>query len=289
MKTLALSLSTKVLLAFAVILLPILLVFLTGYRDNKSRLEEMLSGNLRMHADDREEAVLLFLELNKRRVHDFSSDGVIRDSLDASMPGRGPRADLSEYLLKHKLPLDKKFSRLSVLNIEGRVVASAAKPAPAGSKQGGKIGLDESKEEFFIKTKETAAVTISEFENAGVHELVFSAPLTSRRTARAIGMIAAFVPLGDLNRVLNGEQAKELGALTWSEPKSHKGMDLYIVNKDMLMLTESGFVKGSAMRLRVETPPVRACLEEGREMTGFYMNYMGSEVGGASMCIPALK
>ncbi len=293
------SLSTKVFLAFAVILLPILLVFLISYRDNKSRLEEMIAADLRMHADDREEAVLLFLELNKRRIHDFSSDGVIRDYLDGIVSGNGPNgAGLSEYLSRHKLPLDKKFSRLSVLNIQGRVVASTAKSAPAelapavvsrGGKQGANAGLDWSKEEFYMKTRHTGAVTASEFENAGVHELVFSAPLKSRQTSRVTGMIAAFVPLGELNKALNGEQARELGALTWSKPMSRKGMDMYLVNKDMLMLTESRFMKDSVMKLKVDTLPVRACLEEGREMTGFYMNYTGIEVGGAAMCLPALK
>lgn len=276
----SLSLSTKVLLAFAVILLPILLVFVISYRDNKSRISEILAEDLRMHADDREEAVLLFLELNKRRIHDFSSDGVVRDSLDGIISGKGGAGALSEYLAMHKLPLDKKISRLSVLNAEGRVVASTAK---------GKIGLNESKEEFYAKVINSGAPVVAEYHGAGAHELVFSAPLQNRRTGRATGMIAAFMPLAELNKALNGEQARELGALTWSVPKSHKGMDLYLVNKDMFMLTESRFMKDSAMLLRVETPPVRACLEDGKEMNGFYTNYTGIEVGGASMCIPGLK
>ncbi|MBI5970276.1 MAG: HAMP domain-containing protein [Deltaproteobacteria bacterium] len=281
MKPLSFPLSTKVFFAFAVILLPILLIFFITYRDNKSRLEEMLAQDLRMHARDREEAVLLFLELNKRRIEDFSSDGFIRDYLDGIKLRRGKNgAALSEYLTRHKMPLDKKMSRLSVIALKGRVVASTMKA---------KAGLDESKEEFYVKTKNTGAVSVSEFENAGVHELVFSAPLKSRRTGSATGVIAAFVPLAELNGALNGEQAKELGALTWTEPNLRKGMDLYLVNKDMLMLTGSRFMKDSAMKLRVDTQPVRACLKEGREMTGFYTNYTGSEVGGASMCLPTLK
>ncbi|MCK9420903.1 MAG: PAS domain S-box protein, partial [Nitrospirae bacterium] len=75
------------------------------------------------------------------------------------------------------------------------------------------------------------------------------------------------------------------GALT-SLPGRRKTLDIYLVNRNKLLITPSRD-GGELMQQKVETVPVLECAA-GREMTALYKNNLGKEVLGASMCIPAL-
>ncbi|MDI6722907.1 MAG: PAS domain-containing protein, partial [Candidatus Aenigmarchaeota archaeon] len=66
-------------------------------------------------------------------------------------------------------------------------------------------------------------------------------------------------------------------------------MEIYLVNQDKLMITESLFVKDAVLKQAVDTAPVEAGLTSNREMTGFYKDYRGVEVLGVSTVIPSLK
>ena len=66
-------------------------------------------------------------------------------------------------------------------------------------------------------------------------------------------------------------------------------MEVYLVNSSKLMLTESKFVKDAILRQVVDTLPVESGLTSNKEITGFYTDYRGTEVLGASMSIPSLR
>ena len=55
------------------------------------------------------------------------------------------------------------------------------------------------------------------------------------------------------------------------------------------MITKSIFVKDAILKQIVDTPPVNLCLTSNEEMAGFYKDYRGVEVVGASMYIPSMK
>ena len=100
MKNLSISLRKKALLSIGLILLPITLTFFYEYNKNKDYIKEGVLSDLTVIAEAFEGQVYQFIEMSKRRVQDFSSDGVIRSGLqDILKKGRDPEAKfLSEYL-----------------------------------------------------------------------------------------------------------------------------------------------------------------------------------------------
>ncbi|MEK6728074.1 MAG: methyl-accepting chemotaxis protein [Candidatus Omnitrophota bacterium] len=68
---------------------------------------------------------------------------------------------------------------------------------------------------------------------------------------------------------------------------NRKGMgetgEVYIVNKDGFMITESRFIKDAILKQKVDTEPVRLFQREKKVMTGVYPDYRGVPVLGASM------
>ncbi|MDP2688514.1 MAG: hypothetical protein Q8P48_00240, partial [Deltaproteobacteria bacterium] len=100
-------------------------------------------GDLWLSAEDGKKDIALFLEANRNRIVDFSSDGVIRAETEKAVLGGGGGSPALEKYLKHdKHPLiGNIFSRISVISSGGRVVASML-PFETGK--------DRSKDMFFI-------------------------------------------------------------------------------------------------------------------------------------------
>lgn len=281
MKFFSVSLSRKAFLSIVIILLPIIVSFFIAYLSNKRELERLISDEITMMAEAYEGQVYQFLEMSKRRVQDFSSDGFIRDQLKRIINGdEGAVHALNDHLIGNKMPLDKYIHAIHVLSLkDGHVVASTDSAA---------IGKDVANELFFKDGKDGLSVVENSTGFEGRPGISISAPLKDRVTGNLFGIIVNFISLAELNNVLTGELNKRAGAITWNKGMS-RALEVYIVNKNGLMITDSGFTKGAVLRQKVNTPPVAACLQSNKEMTGIYENYRGMKVIGASMCLPSLK
>lgn len=276
-----LSLTKKVLAVFLAILLPILLTIYIVFHKNRNELKDLLLDQLKQITDEREAYILMYLEMNKSRMLDFSSDDFIVRTIEESGTDKKKAARLlDEYLTRYKLPLLSAMYRLNVIAAtDGRVIASTRPEYE---------GRDLSNEEYFKNGLKGMSVT--EVSSGNVPEVIVSAPIYSRRDhGRIIGVIAGFTELSKFGEFFSGEYIKRLGALSWNPPfKKWKTFEIYLVNRDKLMLTESHFEGESVLKRKVDTPPVRACVEKGKEFTGVYTDYRGEEVVGASMCMPPL-
>lgn len=62
--------------------------------------------------------------------------------------------------------------------------------------------------------------------------------------------------------------------------------EVYIVNDNFLMLSESRFLEHAVFEQRVDTVGVRECLNEGLKHAGFYSDYRGISIYGSSYCMP---
>ena len=189
---------------------------------------------------------------------------------------------LNKHLVKNKLVLDKTINTINILSLEGRVVASTNNAA---------IGRDLSKESCFEEGK--SAITIGENRagHRGLPEITISTPIFAKETGRPIGVIVSYILISEVNKLLIGEHVKELGAISSGKGKgAWKTMEVYLVNRDKLMITKSIFVKDAILLKQiVDTLPVNLCLTSGEEMAGFYKDYRGAEVVGVSMYIPSMK
>lgn len=276
------SLSKKALIGIVFILLPIVITFLLSFHKNRMRIRELVFNDITAIAEAYEGNVYQFLEMSKRRAQDFASDGCIRHQLlkiSRQCDKRIATTSLNKHLVKNKIILDKTIKTIHVLSLEGRVVAST---------NGHEIGMDVSGEDFFIKGKD--AIIVVECKSREFHEpeLAISAPVFTKEKGRPIGVIVNYIQLSELNNVLAGESVRELGAISWNKGRA-KSKEVYLVNQERRMITESRFVKDAVMKQVVDTLPVELSLTSQKEMVGFYKDYRDIEVAGASMYIPSLK
>jgi class 3 adenylate cyclase len=62
--------------------------------------------------------------------------------------------------------------------------------------------------------------------------------------------------------------------------------EVYIVNHDYLMLSESRFFENAVFQQAVDTVGVQKCFNEGENHVGFYPDYRGIPIYGSSSCAP---
>ena len=272
------TLSQKALLALLVILFPIMASFIHSYIATRAQLKQQTLDDLTVIAEAYEGQVYQFLEMVGRRARDFSTDGQIVSGLRKALSGeRDAVRTLAAHMKNNKLPLDPSIGSIFVVSMEGMVIAST---------DASWTGKDVSSAAFFTR----AANGETAIEEQGVSYetpvIIAAAPVFGRE-GRQLGVIALSQQLSDLSRVLTGELNRELGAISWSKGK-RETMEAYIVNRDKFLITESRFIKDAVLKTRADNEGVRACLGSRQEVSGFYRDYRGVEVAGASMCLPSL-
>ncbi len=245
-------------------------------------MKQRVLSTLTVIAESYEGQVYQFLEKAKIRAQDFASDGFIRTHLQKIIRGNTSAiSKLNEHLVKNKLSLDKTINTISILSLDGRVVAST---------NNSEIGNDLSKEDCFIKGQKSTAVVESLTSSVGFSEIRVSTPMFAKETGRPMGVLINHILISELDKLLTGEYAGELGAISWGKGKGEwKTLDIYLVNRDKCMITKSIFVKDIVCKQLVDTLPINEGLTSNKETTGFYRDYRGVKVAGASMYIPSMK
>lgn len=258
----------KLIVSFlALSLIPIAIIGFTSYLSAKRALQQQALNSLTAIAQGREIAIGLHLEAEKELCRAFASDGFIREILE-KIKQKGSESEnlsqeLNEYLLKEKLPLAPNSYEIMVLDLEGRIVASSDK---------GSVGSDKSRDDYFIGGKKGVHIKDIYFsKTTGKESLACSAPLKSRTTGGLIGVI--------VNRV----ETKRLNAITADREGLGRTGEVYIVNKNGYMITESRFAKNTFLQQEVDTEPVRLFQNQGKVMAGVYPDYRGKQIVGASM------
>ena len=263
-------------------LIPILVTFVLIYSKNRVYLKNRVLDTLTVIAEAYEGQVYQFMEKTKIRAQDFASDGFIRTHLQKAIYGNTSAINkLNKHLVKNKLSLDKTINTINVLSLEGRVVAST---------NNAEMGRDLSKEACFEEGKNAVTIVENRAGHRGLPEITISTPILTKETGRPVGVIVNYILISELNKLLTGEYVKEFGAISWGKGKgAWKTLEMYLVNRDKLMITKSIFVEDAVLKQIVDTLPVNSCLTSGEEMAGFYKDYRGVEVVGASMYIPSMK
>lgn len=271
------SLTKKAFMALGIILLPIFIAFMLGYSNNKEMVKEHVINDITLVSEVFEGQVFQFLEMTRRRALDFSADSLVRSTLSAPSGGVRPSPTLSEYLRQYKLPLGTHINSIHVISTKGLIIAST---------EDSDIGTNVSASEFFTNGRNGIPITETDRGPKDEHGIAISVPVL--KDGRSVGFLSTFTRLTELDKVLSGEFNKELGALTWEKGRK-MSFEAYLANKDKILIASSKFLKNAPIKRPVDTEPVRACINESREITGFYKDYSGKEVIGSSMCLPSLK
>ncbi len=269
------SIKTKLLIfALCISLIPISIITTLYYFNARSTIERQTLDWLTAVAESKKVHTLSFLDSKKGRVVDFSSDGFIRDSLEAisSSETQSPVVNtLIRHLEVNKKPLDRHITAIAVLDINGNVVASTNKLW---------LGKDMSKANIFMScvTKNYGETYIGKsYSVPYLNEncIFISAPLTSRQENKTMGVI------------INAYNMEFLNEITTNRKGMGESGEVYIVNRDKKMITESRFIENAIFNQVVDTEPVRRILEDDNGgMTGIYPDYRGVSIVGASIDMP---
>ena len=266
------SIRTKLLiLFFSILLISLAFLGVVSFYGTKDFLHRAALNALYVVSEIREGEVLLNLSRLKTRTEDFASDGFIAESLEAGTTGE----NLNEYLLKRKKILEENLNFIDILNASGKVAASTI---PA------RVGLDESAKKYFIHG--TNSPYIADLHKAldGTVGIEVAAPIRKRGHTQVIGILVNHFNMAMLDRIMTGRFKLDIGAKTQFQHIARTD-ETYIVNQDRVMVTSSRFMDNSAFRQRVDTYPVRKCLEEDTEVRGEWLDYRRVPVVGSSMCL----
>src|SRR3990170_5858320 len=288
---------------FIILLIGGLLLYLDDYLEKYLKTQTI--NNLRVMAEVSEGTYFAFTENEKIRTIDWGSDGHIRNNtealLEAVKSGNAEEKDklakeLSAYMRERKIVYDPKAIIMDILGPDGIVIASSKES---------RIGTDEAEEERRLKAHKFSQAIKSEFGQAFVRPVVFEADESSEPMTHVVARVFStkqdesgklipldavvllhFTDVDKMNGMLSGKWVIDQGAVSGQEFfKKYKTAEIYLVGKDKVMASSSRFDAGSILRQKVDTLPVRNCFEDNQEMTDEYLNYLGVNVLGASMCL----
>lgn len=110
-------------------------------------------------------------------------------------------------------------------------------------------------------------------ENGGSKMIVGVPIYGQEKGAEPIGVIIATMRTDEINQILLNRSG--LG----------KTGEVYLVNEDFLMITESRFIENAPFNQIVDTFPVRECFENGKSVNGIFTDYRGISIFGFSFCV----
>ena len=282
--------------ALCISLLPIITITTIYYFHSRSALKFEIIEKLKAVAESRERHILSTMETKKVRTVDFSSDGFIRNSFERIVRGRDSKQDavirLNAYLKKNKLSLYS-HGLLAIILVDkvGKVISSTDEKF---------VGKDFSGQDVFVQGipksyGETCVGQPGYSPDLNENCIFISAPIISKHGAKTLGVI------------INAYNLITLNEITTNYVGMGETGEVYLVNRDKIMLTESRFThnlkengvikKRTSLELKVTNPKtgnltlaVQQCLKgsDGYNDTG-YLDYRGVSVIGYWTWLPYLN
>src|SRR3989339_421478 len=302
------KLRTKATIFFGTFILAIALsVFFYAEVIVGNVFKKQATDNLRIIAEQSESIYLAYLGSIRVRANDWASDSTVRNItktiLDAPVasPERSRIArEFATYLSEIKMPLDETVFLVDLLDKNGIVIAST---------QPERIGNDERAEErAHTKVHDFDATIHSEFNEVFFGTIIINGEEVPTPSMSAtvrmfdIDKNGKRIPL-DAVMLIYFSNAKEIADMLGSgenvyavssgqmDRLTNKALlegyltsEIYLVNSERILVTPTRLIKNVEVKQKVETFPVQECLENGREISGEYDNYLGVRVLGASMC-----
>jgi signal transduction histidine kinase len=236
-------------------------------------VRKQTEASLRVAANLTQANVIQFLEYLKGRTLDVADDWYIKESLSGGRFGR----ELDRYLAvnrSHMLESDEIF----VLDNAGRVVASS---------DAGAVGRDDSGASYFAGGRRDVYVGDLVKGGDGRVRWIVAAPIVARHTGAPLGVLANSINKRALSDLTTGRRLRDFGIPDESMRRGRTG-EVYVVDRDGLMITESRFIDEPVLSTKVDTLPVRLARSGGQPVLAEYPDYRGVRVAGASALIPGL-
>jgi len=266
-----------------------------GYTISKKKLEDQILASLSLIITTKKDYLETFIDFNKGRVADWSSDGHIRDDFEKIIENKdeAKARELGVYIKTKKQVLDPEIIITDILGTDGVIIISTT-----SERVGTKEKIDDLDNEYnFTKAKnalfgETFISSVVVEDEPGHMKDVpmwhVSTPLISLKSGKVIGVMVNHISNNKLmgvfkenQRIVAGDEIPEAPSLI----VRGSTLEIYLVDARKLMLTPSIFVENAILNQIVDTEPVKRCYETGKNMNGIYNNYRGISVFGASACV----
>jgi PAS domain S-box-containing protein len=245
-------------------------------------VKKNIFGQLEIAADELEKHVNVFLEGKRGRIIDFSSDGFVRDCTEEIILKKDRiqycTDRLNAHLTLNKKPLDPDILEVFVVDLDGKVFSST---------ENEQIGRDVSDDTWFSETM-SRGFYISDIKCSPESEqstfFDVSRLLLTNDGLHTIGIIANRYSGDSFRKITRSEIIGEFGQVKELEGLGETG-EMYIVNRDKLMITESRFNSDTVLKQAVDTEGVRKAFDNEVGMIGIYTSYKGHPILGVSRYI----
>lgn len=269
------SIKVRLLLfALCLSLISIMAITTIYYLKARSILKREALGQVKAIAESKRLPVSYFMEAKKVRTLDFSADKFLRNRLMSALRAGVSQPyeiiRLNRYLLK-KLPFDRYLVAISLIDKDGKVIVSTS-----GKFRGIRVSdQDIFKQGIICISRKDVFIDKPHYEpRLDMNCICISTPIISDYDADLMGLIITTYDLAVLSEVTTN--LAEMG----------KTGEIYLVNRDKVMLTKSRFIENAPLNQIVDTEPVQKIITGGKEMVGVYRDYRGVPVVGASIDMP---
>ncbi|HEY7367295.1 MAG TPA: cache domain-containing protein [Nitrosopumilaceae archaeon] len=243
-------------------------------------LQERMNDRLLSESTIRGNSVLSFIHTRIKETQVISADPMIR-SLVSELNGvhydpaiyystiQDKRRDFLTQIqaFQELVGFSIGFEDVKIIGEEGRVFFSLVKL---------KTTDNFSNDPKFLRALQEPFAIFEPSEEGGSKLIVGTPIYGQEKNTKPIGVIIATMRTDEFNNILlHRSGLGETG-------------EVYLVNQDHLMITESRFIENAPFNQIVDTLPVRECFENGKEMSGIYTDYRSNTVFGVSYCVPDL-
>ena len=256
-------------------ILPIMVVAILTYQYARETIKNELLNEESFLAEGIKNHIQTILNAGEYSSQFFASDEFIRRHLE--ILNHNPNdmrivRKFNDYMV-YKTNLNKDFYETFILNQAGIIVASSSENS---------IGRIEIGADYFTYGKEGPYVKdVYRDENTGEFSIAFAAPVLRKRGGKFLGVLVIRYNASKLNEITAGKKVdveEDVGTFL----RRGKTSEAYIVNENHFMITGSRFKESAILSQLVNTEPVTAALNSGKEVVGVYKNYMGRNVIGAT-------
>lgn len=267
--------------------------------------KKQIANDFFIIAEQSEGTYFTFLDGIKMRARNWSSDAkIVGISKEITKAGAGTSEkarlakEFATYVRNSKMAFDDTVFLVDLLDKNGIVIASTRPD---------RIGTDELKEEQELDAHHFSKTITSSFGEAFVKSFIFEDDETDEPmthvTARIFDiatdgkisplpavLLIHFANTKNLAHALgvdveNGDVKPTKGRVTrMALLEIYETSDIYLVDRNSVLVSPSRYMRNVKLRQKVDTLPVRECLDNGNEISEEYDNFQGSRVLGASMC-----
>ncbi|MBI5308304.1 MAG: PAS domain S-box protein [Planctomycetes bacterium] len=264
------------LFSLCISLIPSAVITSVYYFNTRHIIKKQVLDELTALADAKKQHIISCIEAKKERTRDFSSDGLITKRFEiarreGTLPGETVSA-LNRHLSRNKRTLDPSLLGIAITDMGGTIIASTNERFIGANIAISATTTPDSNKKTGVTCISVSPPHYSAYLNTNC--ISISTPIFSGTTkGKILGIIVNCYDLNILNRI------------TTDHTKLGKTGEIYLVNKDKLMLTGSRFLEDAPLRQMVDTEPVCMIIDNGKEMTGIYPDYRNVPVVGASAYI----